>query len=134
MMKNLAPHIIINILKKETKIIHNLIKPSRLHFQQIYHNQVRMHGSHNDPPKESENPIHVKFIYTQDQTEIPVLARESESILDVAHNNGVDLEGACESSLACSTCHCILEFNIYNKLKTPCEEEEDLLDLAYGLT
>ena len=55
-------------------------------------------------------------------------------MLEVAHNNGVDLEGACESSLACSTCHVILEDDIYDALEEPCEEEEDLLDLAYGLT
>jgi ferredoxin len=63
-----------------------------------------------------------------------VLAREGESLLDVAHNNGIDLEGACESSLACSTCHVILEEDFYDSLEEPCEEEEDLLDLAYGLT
>ena len=44
------------------------------------------------------------------------------------------MEGACESSLACSTCHCILDDNTYDELEEPCEEEEDLLDLAYGLT
>ena len=55
-------------------------------------------------------------------------------MLDVAHNNGIDLEGACESSLACSTCHVILESGVYDSLEEPCEEEEDLLDLAYGLT
>lgn len=54
--------------------------------------------------------------------------------MDVAHNNGIDLEGACESSLACSTCHVILEATVYDSLGEPCEEEEDLLDLAYGLT
>ena len=54
--------------------------------------------------------------------------------MDVAHNNGIDLEGACESSLACSTCHVILDETIYDDLDEPCEEEEDLLDLAYGLT
>ena len=61
-------------------------------------------------------------------------ARIGESILDVAHNNDVDLEGACESSLACSTCHVILPTEIYDELEEPVEEEEDMLDLAYGLT
>lgn len=55
-------------------------------------------------------------------------------MLDVAHNNGIELEGACESSLACSTCHVILQQEVYDSLKEACEEEEDLLDLAYGLT
>ena len=74
------------------------------------------------------------FLFTKDNGQQPVLAREGESLLEVAHNNGIDLEGACDSSLACSTCHCILDDNIYDELEEPCEEEEDLLDLAYGLT
>jgi len=57
-----------------------------------------------------------------------------ESILSVAHANNVDLEGACEASLACSTCHVILEPEWYEKLPPPIEEEEDMLDLAFGLT
>jgi ferredoxin len=52
----------------------------------------------------------------------------------VAHNNGIDLEGACEASLACSTCHVILEEQVFDSLDELEEEEEDLLDLAYGLT
>ena len=69
-----------------------------------------------------------------EESKVEVLAREGETLLEVAHNNGIDLEGACESSLACSTCHCILSDDIYDSLEEPCEEEEDLLDLAYGLT
>lgn len=95
---------------------------------------LRAHGSHSSPPSLDENPVKFRFLFTKDNGEIPVLAREGESLLDVAHNNGVDLEGACESSLACSTCHCILDDGVYDSLKEPCEEEEDLLDLAYGLT
>ena len=93
-----------------------------------------MHGSHNKPPTDDENPVKFNFLYTKENLEVAVRAREGESLLDVAHNNGVDLEGACESSLACSTCHCILSDEIYDALEEPCEEEEDLLDLAYGLT
>ena len=52
----------------------------------------------------------------------------------MAHNNHIELEGACEASLACSTCHVILESRIYDNLPDPVEEEEDLLDLAYGLS
>ena len=42
--------------------------------------------------------------------------------------------GACEGSLACSTCHVILEQDMYNKLEEPTDEENDMLDLAPGLT
>ena len=46
----------------------------------------------------------------------------------------MELEGACEASLACSTCHVILPQDIYNELEPAEDDEEDLLDLAFGLT
>jgi 2Fe-2S ferredoxin len=56
------------------------------------------------------------------------------SVLEVAHKNEVDLEGACEGSLACSTCHVIVDAEHYKRLSAASEEEEDMLDLAFGLT
>lgn len=56
------------------------------------------------------------------------------SLLEVAHRNHIDLEGACEGSLACSTCHVILEDDVFDSLEEPTEDEEDMLDLAFGLT
>lgn len=56
------------------------------------------------------------------------------SILEIAHQNDIDLEGACEGSLACSTCHVIVDPEYYKKLFKASEEEEDMLDLAFGLT
>lgn len=55
------------------------------------------------------------------------------SVLEIAHQNNIDLEGACEGSLACSTCHVIVDPKWYSKLPEACEEEEDMLDLAFGL-
>ncbi len=63
-----------------------------------------------------------------------VNAEHGLSLLEVAHNNGIDLEGACEGSLACSTCHIVLEKSFFDSLPEPSEEEEDMLDLAFGLT
>jgi ferredoxin, 2Fe-2S len=56
------------------------------------------------------------------------------SILEVAHRNSIDIEGACEGSLACSTCHVIVDKAWYDKLAAATEDEEDMLDLAFGLT
>ncbi len=55
------------------------------------------------------------------------------SVLEVAHKHGVDIEGACEGSLACSTCHVIVDPAWAAKLDKPSEDEEDMLDLAFGL-
>jgi 2Fe-2S ferredoxin len=56
------------------------------------------------------------------------------SVLEIAHKNGIDIEGACEGSLACSTCHVIIDSEWYDLLKEASEDEEDMLDLAFGLT
>jgi 2Fe-2S ferredoxin len=56
------------------------------------------------------------------------------SVLEIAHRNGIDMEGACEGSLACSTCHVIVDKRWYKTLDEPSEDEEDMLDLAFGLT
>lgn len=56
------------------------------------------------------------------------------SVLEIAHKNGIELEGACEGPLACSTCHVIVDPEDYERLKDATEDEEDMLDLAFGLT
>jgi 2Fe-2S ferredoxin len=56
------------------------------------------------------------------------------SILEIAHRHNVDLEGACEGSLACSTCHVVVDPEWYELLPAAKEDEEDMLDLAFGLT
>lgn len=56
------------------------------------------------------------------------------SLLEIAHQNNIDLEGACEGSLACSTCHVIVDPEWYDLLPSATEDEEDMLDLAFGLT
>jgi len=56
------------------------------------------------------------------------------SLLEIAHRNDIDIEGACEGSLACSTCHVIVDPYWYPKLAEATEDEEDMLDLAFDLT
>jgi 2Fe-2S ferredoxin len=56
------------------------------------------------------------------------------SVLEIAHRNDIDIEGACEGSLACSTCHVIVDPDWIELLKDATEDEEDMLDLAFGLT
>ena len=56
------------------------------------------------------------------------------TILEAAHAHGIPLEGACEASVACSTCHVILSEGAYNRLPDATEDEEDMLDQAPCLT
>lgn len=56
------------------------------------------------------------------------------TVLEAAHLYDIALEGACEGSLACATCHVIVAPEWYDRLPVPTEEEDDLLDTAFGLT
>ena len=76
--------------------------------------------------------VKIIFITKGEKKEFQVTA--GTTVLEAAHKNNIDLEGACEGSLACSTCHVILDQQFYNKLSPASEDEEDMLDLAFGLT
>ena len=77
----------------------------------------------------------IKIIFITEDGEKEVLASKNDTLLEVARFGEIDLEGACEGSLACSTCHLIIEDpNLYNSLPPIADEENDLLDLAFGLT
>jgi 2Fe-2S ferredoxin len=69
-----------------------------------------------------------------DGSRLAVDAPIGQSVLEIAHHNDIDLEGACEGALACSTCHVIVEEAYFNRLKEPTEDEDDMLDLAFALT
>ncbi|VAI32541.1 2Fe-2S ferredoxin-like isoform X1 [Triticum dicoccoides] len=85
----------------------------------------------------SEQPkakISVTFV-DKDGDETVINVPIGMSMLEAAHENDIELEGACEGSLACSTCHVIVtDVDYYNKLEDPEDEENDMLDLAFGLT
>ncbi|MBL0338747.1 MAG: ferredoxin family 2Fe-2S iron-sulfur cluster binding protein [Rhodospirillaceae bacterium] len=69
-----------------------------------------------------------------DNSKLEVIAPIGLSLLEVAHRHNIDLEGACEGSLACSTCHVIIDPTWFESLPEPSEDEEDMLDLAFGVT
>ena len=69
-----------------------------------------------------------------DNSKLEVIAPIGLSLLEIAHRHNIDLEGACEGSLACSTCHVIIDPTWFESLPEPSEDEEDMLDLAFGVT
>ncbi|SLN49410.1 ferredoxin family 2Fe-2S iron-sulfur cluster binding protein [Oceanibacterium hippocampi] len=75
----------------------------------------------------------VTFVTPQGK-HIEVVAQLGETLLELAHRSNIDIEGACEGCLACSTCHVIVAADDYDRLPEPSEDEEDMLDLAFGLT
>lgn len=74
------------------------------------------------------------FLGADGKERLEVDAPVGLSVLEIARRHDIDIEGACEGSLACSTCHVIVEPEHFGKLPAPEEEEEDMLDLAFGLT
>lgn len=70
----------------------------------------------------------------RDEKRIEIEAPVGLSVLEIAHQNDIDLEGACEGSLACSTCHVVVDPEWFDTLEEASEDEEDMLDLAFGLT
>lgn len=76
----------------------------------------------------------VVFISPDGSERVEVEGRVGQSILDLAWEKGIDIEGACEGQMACSTCHVIVDKNWFDKLPAMEEEENYMLDLALGLT
>ncbi len=72
----------------------------------------------------------MKIVFVNDNgVRQEVEASVGASVLDVAHRNGFDLEGACEGSMAYCTCHVIVDKAWFGKLSEASEEEEGVLDL-----
>jgi len=60
-------------------------------------------------------------------------AKKGMSLLDNMLEQGIEVEHACEKSCACTTCHVIVREG-FNSLSESSEDEDDLLDRAWGLT
>ncbi|KIH92381.1 2Fe-2S iron-sulfur cluster binding protein domain protein [Sporothrix brasiliensis 5110] len=93
---------------------------------------VRAHG-HIHKPKEGEE-LYVTFI-DKDGDEHKLAVAAGDNLLDIAQAHDLEMEGACGGSCACSTCHVIVEDEAYfDKMNEPDDDENDMLDLAFGLT
>ena len=57
-----------------------------------------------------------------------------DTLLNVAQAAGMPLEGTCEGQMACSTCHVIVAPEWFDRLPPAVDDEEDMLDLAAGVT
>ncbi|XP_012696284.1 adrenodoxin [Clupea harengus] len=86
-------------------------------------------------PLRSENKVTVNFV-NRDGEKITVKANPGDTLLDVVIDQDLDFDGfgACEGTLACSTCHLVFDEEVFKQLGPITDEEMDMLDLAYGLT
>ncbi|KAI5780811.1 2Fe-2S ferredoxin-type domain-containing protein [Geopyxis carbonaria] len=92
----------------------------------------QLHGHVSKPPAGEE--LHVTFI-DKDATSTTLTVAAGDNLLDIAQAHDLEMEGACGGSAACSTCHVIVEGDaMYDAMPEPDDDENDMLDLAFGLT
>jgi 2Fe-2S ferredoxin len=60
-------------------------------------------------------------------------AESGLSVMEIARMHDLGIEGACEGSIACATCHVIVDAAYADRLDEASAEEEDMLDLALGV-
>lgn len=77
----------------------------------------------------------INVVFKTKDNEYTGKGKLGESLLDVVINNDIPLDGfgACEGTIACCSCHVILEQEHYNRLQKPNDDELDMLDLAPSL-
>eukprot|EP01041_Mallomonas_annulata_P011985 gene11985-25104_t len=78
--------------------------------------------------------VKISFMEGRKGDKITVDAPLGKSVLDVALDHNIDIEGACGGELACSTCHVVVPKEYFDKIPKITDEEQDMLDLAWGLT
>uniref|UniRef100_A0A914VCL7 2Fe-2S ferredoxin-type domain-containing protein n=1 Tax=Plectus sambesii TaxID=2011161 RepID=A0A914VCL7_9BILA len=85
-----------------------------------------------EDPKSPEDVVNVTYLL-KDGTQREIKAKVGDNLMYLAHRHDIELEGACEASLACSTCHVYVKEEYVDKLPEPKEEEDDMLDMAPAL-
>ena len=77
--------------------------------------------------------VKVVFI-TAGGERIETTGQSGERLLGVGQAAGLPLEGTCEGQMACSTCHVVVARDWFDRIPRASEDEEDMLDLAAGVT
>lgn len=100
----------------------------------IGHSTRSLHSTTSHKGREIDGRVSISITDRDGDCQI-VRARLGDNLLEVAREYDIDLEGACDGTLSCSTCHLVVDPEWFPRVTDPLtEEEEDMLDLAYGLT
>ncbi len=62
-----------------------------------------------------------------------VKALKGKTLLEVAQENKLNVEGACGGVMACSTCHMVVDPEWIVELANSTQEEDEMLDLTWGV-
>ena len=122
--KNIAQSSFSNMI--DCSVVH---KKFNTYQSRLISTSLKLH--HDDSLKDVAETVRVIFI-SKDDTKTEVMGKVGERAMYLAHRKGIDMEGACEASLACTTCHCYIESSDehWDLLPEATEKEEDLLDMA----
>jgi 2Fe-2S ferredoxin len=74
------------------------------------------------------------IVIEPDGTRRELDAPVGKSLMQIGRDAGLDIEGACDGAMACSTCHVYVDPAWLGKLAKMGEDESDMLDLAFGVT
>lgn len=110
-------------LFRQVQPVQSLNCTKRLHTAQLNCDQK---SSDSSPPGD----IPVTYITKDGAEKVLVYGKDGDNLMHLAQRHSIDIEGACEASCACCTCHVYVEDEFYDRLPPPSEEEEDLLDMA----
>ena len=77
--------------------------------------------------------VRVTFV-TPENERVVADGAEGQRLLELGQNAGMPLEGTCEGQMACSTCHVIVAPDWFDRLPAAVDDEEDMLDLAAGVS
>ena len=104
----------------------------RQHIRSFTSTAPNPHGDLKPPLPGQERSI--TFIDKDSQSHTLIVA-DGDNLLDIAQAHDLEMEGACGGSCACSTCHVIVtDEAVYDEMEEPSDDENDMLDLAFGLT
>ncbi|KAI6175378.1 2Fe-2S ferredoxin-type domain-containing protein [Aphelenchoides bicaudatus] len=82
-----------------------------------------------EDPKSEDEVVNVNYVQ-RDGTLRKIKGKIGDNVMYLAHRYDIEIEGACEASLACCTCHVYVDEKFYDKIPEPTEDEEDMLDMA----
>ena len=98
----------------------------------------RLHGEFEmQDPSDPADIVRLNIV-SRDGSRHQINGKVGDNLMYLAHryqdeNPHIFLEGACEGSVACATCHVIVSETHYDDLPEASEDEEDMLDTAPGL-
>lgn len=126
---------ILNRVKYPTQLLRQ-IDSSAKHVWQTHSRRtislssIQNHGEYEwEDPKSADQIVNITYI-TKDGQRIQIKGKIGDNVLYLAHRHNIDMEGACEASLACTTCHVYVNDKYLDSLPEATEKEDDLLDMA----